>query len=121
MSRELDKFGKFIMKNLRDRAIDNFDKLSMGYWKASSLQPLQSELHQFNEEQLSIIRRSIISVVDSGLHDFLFAIQEASDLKQGIKIMVDETDIAQISDGLHGDLFGWFAKFSKYGEPPERD
>lgn len=124
MSRELDKFGQFIMENFRDCAIDYYEVLAKGGWKAPSLKPLQTDLSQFTEEQLLVIRRCMISTIDTALHDFLSAVQEASDLDKGIKIMVDETNIAEVSDGLPGELFsedGWFAKFSKYGEPPGKE
>ena len=115
----LDKFGKFIVKNMRDKGIDNYDKLVKGIWKTPFLQALQEDLRQFDEKQLSIIRQCIGSSIDTAIHDFLFAMQESADLGQGVEIIVDKTNIVEISDGLHGEPFGedgWYAKYSTYGD-----
>ena len=49
MSQELDRFGEFLIKNLRDQAINYYDKLSKGEWKAPSLKPLQSDFAYFGQ------------------------------------------------------------------------
>ncbi|AIQ14308.1 hypothetical protein [Paenibacillus durus] len=111
----LDIFGKLLIENLRDQSIDYFDKLVQGEWKAPSLQSLQTELKTFNEDQLDILRRAFISSLDSGLHDFLFKLQEVNE--DGIRIIINEQNLADLSDGLHGELFtedGWLKRFSRY-------
>lgn len=115
----LDKFGEFIVKNMRDKGIDNYNKLVNGTYNAPELKELQDNLKQFNESQLSVIKQCVIDSIDTAIHDFLFAVQESTDLEEGIEILVDKTNIAKLSDGLNGELFseeGWYAKYSKYGE-----
>lgn len=118
----LDRFGKFIVENMRDKGIDNYDRLANGSWKTPSLQALQEDLKQFDERQLSIIRQCVGSSIDTAIHDFLFALQESTDLEQGVEVIVDKTNVAKVSDGLHGEPFGedgWYLKYSAYGEPFE--
>lgn len=120
----IDKFGKVLMNDLRDKSIDFFELLVERKWKAPSLQKLQTDLQTFNEEQIEIIRRIIIRSVDSGIHDFLFKLQEQADFDNGIEITVQGINIISASDGLHGELFtedGWYAKFSKYEEDNKED
>lgn len=115
----LDKFGEFIVKNMRDKGIDNYNKLVNRTYNAPELKELQDDLKQFNESQLSIIKQCVIESIDTAIHDFLFALQESTDLEHGIEILVDKTNIAKLSDGLNGELFseeGWYAKYSKYEE-----
>lgn len=115
----LDEFGQFIIKNMRDKGIDNYDKLEQGFWKSPSLQSIQEELKQFDEKQLAIIRKCVGSSIDTAIHDFLFALQVSTDLSQGVELIVDGVNIAELSDGLHGEPFGedgWYAKYSAYGE-----
>ncbi len=62
-------------------------------------------------------RRVLLKALDVGLHDFLFGLQEAHDLEQGITVMVEDQNIAEFSDGLHGEPWsedGWIARFSQY-------
>ena len=118
----LDKFGTFLMRNLRDRAIDNYDRLAQGQWKAPKLQALQQDLAAMTEDQRRIVRDCVVDALDVGLHDFLFALQERADFENDIQVMVDGKNLAEISDGFQGELFGedgWFARFSAYGEPPD--
>ncbi|WP_127531005.1 hypothetical protein [Paenibacillus kobensis] len=118
----LDKFGEFMMKNLRDRAIDHYDMLSDGMCKSPSLQQIQAELNQFNEEQKNLIRTIVFRCVGNGIHDLLFGLQEAYDNDEKIAVIVDGVNVAEVSDGLQGELFtedGWYHRFSKFGMDPE--
>ncbi len=120
----LDEFGRVLMEHLRDKAIGFYDILAQGQWKAPALQELQSELGQLDEQQRTIIRRCVMLSVDNALHDFLFRIQEDTDCSDEgrIQIVVNSVNIATLSDGLHGELFGesgWMSKYSAYGEEPE--
>lgn len=119
----LDVFGKFVMQNLRDRGIDDFDGLLAAHWKAPARRELQRQLGELTEAQRDLIRRAFVAAFDSAIHDFLFALQDQSDFEGPIRVLVDGEDVASLSDGLHGELFserGWFARFSNYGEPPEK-
>ena len=112
---KLDKFGKFLVNNLRDKGISYTEILLKGNWKAPSLINLQSELGKLSESQKEAIKKVVISAIDSSIHDFLFALQEQLE----IQILSDGEDITELSDGIHGGQFsdeGWFAKYSKYGE-----
>jgi hypothetical protein len=115
----LNKFGEFIVENMRDRGIEFYDKLSKGLWKAPSLKLLQEELKQFDEEQLSIIRQCIVASIDNSVHDFLFALQESSDMDNDVQVVVDGHNVGKLSDGLQGELYtedGWYSKYSSFGE-----
>ncbi len=118
----LNEFGKFITYNLRDRGINHYDLLAKGHWKAPSLQNLQNDLSKLTAEEPDIVRRCVVKVLDNALHDFLFALQEAHDNDEEINIVVDNENIASLSDGLHGEPFtedGWIAKFGEHPESKE--
>src|SRR5947208_13521777 len=99
-SEPLDYFGRFIVKKLRDRALDDFDLLARGHWKAPALQNLQETLMTMPPDHLAICRRVLRQVVDSAIHDFLFAVQEESDSSGRLEINVDGQNVAAASDGL---------------------
>lgn len=119
MNTKLDRFGEFLIKNLRDQGLDLFEQLKQGKAKSSSLKPLQNKLQEYDDVELSIIKECIKQCLDVGIHDFLYALQENHYLEKDIQVMVNDENIADLSDGLNGELFtedGWFAKFSKYGD-----
>jgi len=114
----LDKFGRFLMENLRDRCLEHFELLAEGKWRAPSLQTLQAEVASLDERQREVARKCIIAGVDSAIHDFLFKLQERSDFENDIHMVVDGENIVPLSDGIHGEPYGddgWQARFSKYG------
>jgi hypothetical protein len=118
---QADQFGAFLVANLRDAAIDTADGLLAARWKAPGLESLQSELRRLTPEQRAIVRRCVIEAVDSGLHDFLFALGEQHHAGGTIAVVVDGHNIAAQSDGIHGEPYGddgWFARFSKHGPHP---
>ena len=115
----LDKFGKLLMEHLRDRAIGFYELLVAGHWQAPSLQELQLKLQTLTDDQQVLVRTSIISAIDTGIHDFLFKLQEQADFENSIRVLVDGVDVISASDGLHGEPYsedGWIANYSKYEE-----
>jgi hypothetical protein len=118
----LDAFGQFVMENLRDTAIGYYDGLAEGHGKAPALQPLQADLQSMSVRERAIVRRSVISVIDDAIHDFLFKLQEQADFGHRIEVRVVGLNIENQGEGLHYEPFGpdgWRARFSRYGEPPE--
>jgi hypothetical protein len=117
MNEPLCKFGSFIVKNLRDRALDDLEMLLRGAWKAPALQELQQKLSVLSDDQKQLFRQVADRITTSAMHDFLFAIQEMADAGQHFEIRVDGENIASLSDGLHGEIFteeGWIATYSNF-------
>jgi hypothetical protein len=117
MNDPLDKFGAFIVKNLRDQALDDLEMLLRGAWKSPITQDMQRRLGLLTNDQKQLVREVADRIITTGMHDFLFALQEASDADQGLEVQVDGSNIASLSDGLHGEIFsdeGWIAKHSKF-------
>lgn len=109
----VEKFGKFIVENLRDKGIDFAEGLLKGHWKSPELIEMQNEIANFNSLQKIVFIKAITATIDGAMHDFLFALQEIND----IKILVDGQNIVEISDGIHGEAYsdeGWFAKYSNH-------
>jgi hypothetical protein len=122
MSDALDKFGELVVTQLRDRALEFFDMLAAGKWKAPRLLTLQDELAGLSDEQRRIVRRCVVDAVDVGMHDFLFALVTAHDFDEGIEVLVDGENVVELSDQLNGEQFGengWIARFGKYSQSGE--
>lgn len=110
------------MTHLRDEALDAAETLLSGTSKAPAHAALQAGLAQLSAEARGLVQRVVLEAVDAGVHGLLFALQESSDDEGPVRLTVEGTDVATLSDGLHGELFtedGWQAKFSRYGEGDE--
>lgn len=117
MNTTRDQFGEFIVQNLRDRMFEGLERLMGGGSKAPAVQKLQAQLSSFTPEQKQVLRDLVEDLTTTGMHDLLFAI---SDSGGAVKVLVDGHDVAQLSDGLQGEIFGddgWIVRFSKYPSP----
>jgi hypothetical protein len=115
MNIPLDKFGKFFVQNLRDRMLRDLEALLRGDKKAS--EKLQSQLSGFTDKQNQVLRDMVEELITTGMHDLLFAIQEDADAGGAVKVLVEGQEVAKLSDGLHGEIFGdngWIVRFSRY-------
>ena len=75
---QADAFGELLVTQLRDQAIEHFDGLAAGHWKAPALLALQQQLAELDQDTISIIRRCVVQAVDSGIGHFLFRLQECT-------------------------------------------
>lgn len=113
----LDIFGEFLVKNLRDKGIENAEILLDNKSKAPSNLKIQAELSKFDESQKQLIKEIVIKSIDVAIHDFLFSLHELADFENNIQISVNGENIVEFSDGIHGESYsedGWNTKFSKY-------
>jgi len=117
MKEPLEKFGAFFIQNLRDNMLYHLEMFLSGTKKSDETQELQRKISSFSDSEKLAIREIVEKIITSGMHDFLFAIQEESDCEGFVKVLVDGQEVAKMSDGLHGEIFGkagWIVRFSKY-------
>ncbi len=115
----VDKFGRLIVTRLRDRAIDFYDLAARGHWKSPGLRRLQAGLAKMTPAQLAVVRECMVRTIDTAMHDFLVAMEEASGPENGVAVLVDGRDVVEASETLHGEQFGpdgWIARFGKHPE-----
>ncbi len=115
----LDKFGEFLVLNLRDKAIAHNEKLLRGEWKGPAIQSLQRRLTESSDEQKELVAEVVADLIDRAMHNLLFAIQDSHDRELGVEILVGSENAAERSGMLHGEHLGeggWIDRFSKY--PP---
>jgi hypothetical protein len=115
-------FGQLIALRLRDPAIERFENLRKGNRKAPGLLDLQTKLRALDPKTQDIVRRCILSAVDSAIHDFLASLQEGEFEGHSVRVLVDGENVSEESDELNGEIYGtrgWFAEYSAYGEPPQ--
>lgn len=117
----LDEFGKILIENVRDWVLSNNTKLRAGEMKGKTSLKWYEKIKNLDEEQKEIILGFAAKTVDSTLHYFLWLFEQHENLKLMIKNEKtgEEINLAQISDGLCGELYteeGWIERFSQY--PP---
>ncbi|QLE02003.1 hypothetical protein HX109_10720 [Galbibacter sp. BG1] len=124
MKESLDKFGQLIVKNMRDKQLDHLYGLLEGKWRAKETKSLQGKLSNFNEDERKTLLLLVDNILTHTMHDLLFVIQSNNDMGDGLKVLMDGENVAEISDGLQGEIFGdegWIKKFSKYKPKTDND
>ena len=118
----LDAFGRFLMANLRDEALEYYDLLARGHWRALELAHLQDDLGALTARQRAILRHGVVATVDHAIHHFLLSLLEQDDDAGAIRVVAHGADVAALSEDLDGELYtadGWLARYSRFGEPAE--
>jgi hypothetical protein len=116
--KELDKFGHFLVENLRDKALEQNEMLLEGKLRGKSVQALQDKVLALRDDQRELLRAVVIDMLDTAMHDLLFALQDAHDRELGIEVLVDGENVAEQSGMLNGEHIGeegWIRRYSRYG------
>ena len=112
MDKCLNEFGEVLIKEVRDRTIRLFDKRVQGVMKDEDSQRLFEQVNKLSAEQQLLINEIIPQIVDLSLHNMLCLFEEHDEFQ----IVIEGENIADISDGLSGELYtsdGWIEKFSE--------
>ena len=116
MEDSFDRFGRFLMKFVRDQSISEWRRIIDGHMKDETSLFIKKQLDDFSEKNVVFIRDLIPEIVDTTIHYLLFGIEQNDD----IEIVVEDengarTRMSEESDGLAGELYssdGWIAQFS---------
>ena len=111
MNNNLELFGEIFISEVRDRTIRVFDKRIEGTMKDETSQQLHKEIQTLNDSQLKIVYSIIEQVTDLSIHNMLSMFEEHEE----IKLLLNEENLVEESDGLAGELYtedGWIKKYS---------
>ena len=113
----LDSFGKIFTAKSRDDAYEYLLKVIDGRLKSKEDIELSEEINHLNSNQIEILKKTVLSVLDVSLHHFLWMIEQSDGFDLVAIIEGKSLSLKEISDGLCGEPHGengWFAKYSKY-------
>jgi hypothetical protein len=115
----LEAVGQMLAQDVRDRTIEDWDKLIDGTMKGERAAKVKKLLASFKPDQIEAVKRLFPAVIDTTLHHLLFALEQ-QELKKGTRVSLSVAvdgasvpDVSKVSDGLAGELYGWIPKFSK--------
>ena len=112
----LDRFGQFLMKKVRDEAVTDWKMIIDGRMKGESAEKVRALLRDVSDTDKKLVLQLIPGVVDTVLHQLLWAAEQEADLQLGMKMKDGIEELRDISDGLPGELYsdeGWISRFSE--------
>jgi hypothetical protein len=121
MMNAMDKFGQFLISNLRDKTLRQHEMLLKGELRGKAVQALQTRVSLLSAGDKAVLQEIARDLVDTAMHDLLFAIQDSHDRALGVEVIVDGENVAELSGMLQGEPLGpggWIRRFSKY--PPSQ-
>ena len=113
----LNQFGKDFVKSVRDNSLFVFEGTVSGHMKSTSDRKLHEAINNLKNEDVELIRQIVYKMVDSTIHNTLFFFEQDIDDWKISNSEKDVTSLADISDGLCGELYsqeGWIEKYSEY-------
>lgn len=118
----LQKFGRILISEVRDEAIDKYEMIVGGTMKSVPAIDIHRKLNSFTDEQLSIVRQVVVGSIDDVIHNFLWMLEQHEDdidLLCGEDEESNKENVCDLSDGLSGEIYtedGWIAKYSNHKE-----
>ena len=119
-NKALESFGEDFITNIRDVSLENYEMIQKGLLKSDEAKLLHESLSRMSKENLEIIKKVVLNIVDRTIHKTLFLFESSENWAIVIKDEAEKAKIenlVDISDGLSGELYGkkgWIEKYSKY-------
>lgn len=113
MMNVLSEFGKNIICNVRDPVLFDLEKIISGQIKTEQDTLFHQRISKLSSDEILLLKDLSTYLVDKTLHNLLFMFENSDNCL----ILSDDKNLAEISDGLCGELYtddGWIGKFSQY-------
>jgi hypothetical protein len=109
----LDAFGRYLIERSYEPGLASAKGVLDGRWRDTNSQNLHRRVQGLTIDQRQAVLDLIKQALVSCLHDLL---QGVSHDRDRVRMLFDDHDVGDISDGLQGDLFAWLQAYS--GDPP---
>lgn len=107
----LDEFGRGLIQHVRDSTIEQVCGILCGKMNSGEAQRLREQTHGIDTAALDAV---VIASVDRALHNLLWWQEQEETL--AVPTTTGTQPLAELSDGLAGELYdidGWIARFSE--------
>ncbi len=110
----LDKFGQFLIHEVRDRSIADWENILTGKMKSERGKLIFQSL---SSEQREALLTYTPAIVDTTLHFLLSLLDWREDMRMSVDVETGASvyNISEVSDGLPQELIaedGWISRFS---------
>ena len=118
--KQLDLFGEEFIKVCRDRSFKEYLMLKSGDLKSEQAKYIYDLIASFSSSDKAKIDKIVTEVINRVVHNCMRLFDESKGFAISEKNKVDPgDDLAYLSDGLAGELYGENGWISKYSEFPE--
>jgi hypothetical protein len=111
-------FGRYLMERAYDTGMRSAEGTLSGHWKSARAQELTHRLAGLSADEQDAVMAVVRGALIAALHGLLHGLSH--DEKE-IQLLFEGHNVAQESDGLHGDLFLFLRLLSAYPCDSEDD
>jgi hypothetical protein len=104
-------FGRYLVERCYEPGITEAVKTLDGTWAAEPLRRLHARLQELTEDEAAAVLELARNSVVTALHGLMHGLSHDENL---IKVNFAGANVADHSDGLHGDLFVFLKMSSRY-------
>lgn len=120
MENQLSAFGELFIQTVRDNTLFVAEGIVSGHMRSQRDRDMYERIKLMSIEDISFLKDFAYRMIDLTMHNTLFMLEDSPNWvlakrEEGVQ------DIAELSDGLSGELYtsdGWISKFSAY--PPSK-
>lgn len=114
----LSEFGEMFSREIRDSTLVRYEKIKKGELGSASAKALHTKLELLDKKSMLIVDELVLDIIDAALFRFL----RLAEQEEIIISYNDCKNVADLSDGISGEIFGsdgWIALYSDF-PPSER-
>jgi hypothetical protein len=111
LSGAVARFGKYLMERSYDVGMREAEWTLAGRWRSSGSRDLSEQLARLTDDERAAVMALVRGALVAALHGLLHGLSHD---QEQIRLLFEEHDVAQESDGLHGDLFLFLRLLSSY-------
>lgn len=117
MEKILSNFGESFIENVRDNSLFVFESILSGHMKDVESQIIYNKLNNLSKDERALLKQTVYKMVDLTIHNVMFFFEQDIDDWKISSPCKQVEDLANLSDGLTGELYsedGWIKQYSKY-------
>lgn len=112
-----EDFGRKLIEEVRDRTLEYYRRLSMSELRSQRDRMLSEKIQLLTDKERELLQEVVFCITDLSLHNIMFLFESEPPSGWRIILHPEEIDLAEVSDGLCGELYsetGWISRYSKY-------
>lgn len=104
----------YIGKKLVEDALDKTNESFISEVANPSIDPIRERLTCFSEEQLNVLQEVIPWITFGAFSNMMWMFEQNEEIQLIVDYKGEKINIAEISDGCEGDMYGWIERFGRF-------
>ena len=104
----------YIGKKLVEDVLDKTNESYISEVSNPSTDMIRRKLECFSEEQINVLQEVIPWITIGTFSNMMWLFEQNEDIQLIVEYKGKEVNIAEVSDGCEGDMYGWIERFGRF-------